>query len=125
MTIEMMSFGYQNGRPEADTILDMRCLENPYWVPELRELCGLDQPVRDYIFHDTHSVQYAERLLELLRLQARLTEQRAERHQSGCDRLRIAVGCTGGRHRSVAMAEFLAEALRNDGYTVRLIHRDL
>ena len=100
-------------------MLDMRCLENPYWVPALRELSGLDVPVREYILRDKDSAAYLQTVLTLLAMQAKLAVRR------GCERLRIAVGCTGGRHRSVTAAVLLAEHLRKEGYTANLHHRDI
>ena len=102
MQIEITSFGHKYGEIEADIVLDMRCLENPYWVPGLRELSGLDAPVREYILQEKDSAE-----------------------KRGCERLRIAFGCTGGRHRSVTAAVLLAEHLREEGHTVSLHHRDI
>lgn len=119
MQIEITSFGHKYGEITADIVLDMRCLENPYWVPELRELSGLDAPVREYILRDENSAAYLRTLLSLMTMQADM----AEKH--GCERLRIAVGCTGGRHRSVTAAVLLAQRLREAGHTVSLRHRDI
>lgn len=105
--------------PEADTILDMRCLENPFWQPQLRELSGLDMEVRAYILSVPQCSDYLQRLTELLCLQVRMAAQR------GADCLRIAVGCTGGRHRSVTAALLLERAFREQGWEVLLSHRDL
>lgn len=117
MKLELFSFGRKYGLPEADLILDVRCLENPFWVPELREKNGLDREVQAYILE--HSKEYLGKLTELLTLHARLAEGR------NCERLRIAVGCTGGRHRSVCVAELLEEHFRKQGYEIRLTHRDI
>ena len=106
MQIDITSFGHKYGEIEADIVLDMRCLENPYWVPALRELSGLDMPVQEYILQDKDSAAYLQTVLTLLAMQAKLAVRR------GCERLRIAVGCTGGRHRSVTAAVLLAEHLR-------------
>lgn len=114
-----MSFGHKYGEAAADIVLDVRCLENPFWVPELRELSGLDQPVRDYILGDADSRQYMEELLNLMTRQADMAQKR------GCESLKIAVGCTGGHHRSVTVAILLAEALRAGGHEVLLTHRDV
>lgn len=119
MQIEITSFGHKYGEITADIVLDMRCLENPYWVPALRELSGLDAPVREYILRDENSAAYLRTLLSLMTIQADMAEKR------GCERLRIAVGCTGGRHRSVTAAVLLAQRLREAGHTVSLRHRDI
>ena len=119
MKIEITSFGHNYGVPEADVILDVRCLENPFWVPELKEKCGLDAEVRDYILGFPSCREYLERMTELLTLQARMAERR------GLDCLRIAIGCTGGRHRSVTAAELLARRFREENYEITLTHRDL
>ena len=119
MQIEITSFGHKYDEITADIVLDMRCLENPYWVPALRELSGLDAPVREYILRDENSAAYLRTLLSLMTIQADMAEKR------GCERLRIAVGCTGGRHRSVTAAVLLAQRLREAGHTVSLRHRDI
>lgn len=119
MRIEITSFGHNYGVPEADVILDARCLENPFWVPELKEKCGLDAEVQNYILAFPECREYAERLTELLSMQAGMAKRR------GLDCLRIAVGCTGGRHRSVTVAELLARRFREEQYEVTLTHRDL
>lgn len=117
MKIIIESFGRKYGVPEADMILDMRCLENPFWVNGLRELSGLDAPVKEYIFSNQESAAYVRRLAELLAMQTELAKER------GCEMLHIAVGCTGGRHRSVAVAEYLADELSE--YEIEVIHRDI
>lgn len=116
MKIEILSFGHKYGSIQADLVFDLRCLRNPYWDPALRPLCGLDAPVRDHILADPDSAAYLRLMGELVCLQVRLAEAR------GCECLRIAVGCTGGRHRSVAGAAYLAQLL--EGNCV-LTHRDL
>ena len=117
--ITLFSFGHKYGMPEADVVLDARCLENPYWVPELRAGSGLDEPVRAYVLAQPAAEQYARACLELLMVQCRMAQGR------GCELLRVAVGCTGGRHRSVALTEYLARELRAAGYVVAVSHRDI
>jgi len=117
MKIILTSFGRKYGQIEADIVLDVRCLENPFWVSELKEKSGLDAEVRDYIFNNPKSAEYLRTLSQLMRLQAQLACERS------CQELRIAVGCTGGRHRSVAVAEFLAKELSE--YEVEVIHTDI
>ena len=117
MRIEIFSFGHKYGPAEADLCFDLRVLANPYWEPSLRPLSGLDAPVREYILADPDSAAYLRLMGELVRLQVRLARAK------GCERLRIALGCTGGRHRSVAGAVWLSQLLQEDGCS--LTHRDL
>ena len=117
-TVNLISFGYKHGIPaEADLVFDVRCLPNPYYVDELRELTGLDAPVTAYIRADGTADKLIDRLLDLLRFLVPLyTQDRTE--------LTIAVGCTGGHHRSVFIAQTLADALESDGLVVSAAHRD-
>ena len=119
MKVELISFGHKYGVPEADIVLDMRCLENPFWVPELRRLSGLEEPVQEYILRFPACKAYIEKLLELICLQASMEEKR------GGSRLRIAIGCTGGRHRSVAVTQLLMQRLKQEGHTAIALHRDI
>lgn len=119
MNVTILSFGHKYGMPEADVVFDARCLENPYWVPELRPLSGLDAPVYEFVFAHPESRELLERAAAFLRCQLRLSE----RH--GAAELTVAVGCTGGRHRSVAVAEALAGELRQEGCAVLVQHRDI
>ncbi len=119
MNVTILSFGHKYGMPEADVVFDARCLENPYWVSELRPLSGLDAPVCEFVFAHPESRELLERAAAFLRCQLRLSE----RH--GAAELTVAVGCTGGRHRSVAVAEALAGELRQAGCAVLVQHRDI
>lgn len=119
MLIEITSFGHKYGEQQADIVLDMRCLENPYWVSFLRELSGLDAPVQEYILQDKESAAYLQTMLTLMTMQVKLAAKR------GCEELHIAIGCTGGRHRSVTAAVVLEERLRAQGHCVQLTHRDI
>ena len=118
MKIKIQSFGRKYGPIEADIILDARCMENPFWVESLRHLSCRDEPVRQFILSNGESRSYLEKLGELMKLHIRMAEKR------GKTRLSIAVGCTGGRHRSVMMAEYLAELLSKTN-EVELSHRDI
>ena len=118
MRVHVISFGFKYGVPaEADLVFDLRFLPNPYFVPELRPMSGKDQAVADYVFKVepglTFLCKLQEFLLYLLPLYA----------SEGRYRIALAVGCTGGRHRSVAMAEQLLATLRDSGYAVTLEHR--
>jgi UPF0042 nucleotide-binding protein len=120
MQITVMSFGYKHGLPlDTDLVFDCRFLPNPHWVDELRDLTGLDAPVHDYVFAHELTGQFLEGLGQLLRLlvPAYIAE--------GKSYLTLAFGCTGGHHRSVAIAERVAADLRNLGYRPKIIHRDI
>lgn len=120
LNVSVMSFGFKNGLPlEADLVFDVRFLPNPYYVPELKNLTGLDEPVREYVFASEAAGRFLERLEPLL---AFLLPQYL---QEGRTELVIAVGCTGGRHRSTAMAHHLANYIGELGYPVSESHRDI
>ena len=120
--VTLLSFGYLYGIPEADMVLDTRGMANPFYVAELSDLTGLDKPVQDFIWQDDTSRAYRDALVELLRLRMQLYERWDSPNRKP---LTIAVGCTGGRHRSVATALWLARALQSWGYAVTLRHREL
>ena len=117
-SVNIISFGYKLGLPpEADFVFDVRCLPNPYYEDSLRSLTGLDADVVGYIWRDGSADILLKQLLSFLRyILPRFTCDRTE--------LTIAVGCTGGHHRSVAVAQALAEALEEEKYTVTVQHRD-
>jgi RNase adapter protein RapZ len=116
----VMSFGYKYGLPvDADIVVDCRLLPNPHWVPELRPLTGLDAPVRDYVFSQEGAREFVDAYSSLLK---RYEEGYA---REGKHYATLAVGCTGGKHRSVAIAAELASRLRADGVDVTLVHRDV
>jgi RNase adapter protein RapZ len=120
MQVTLLSFGYKHGLPlDADLVLDCRFLPNPHWIEDLRPLTGLDPAVRDYVLEQPAARDFMPRLVELLGqlLPAYTAEGRAY--------LTIALGCTGGRHRSVALAEHVAMLLRRQGYAPSVLHRDL
>lgn len=121
--LTLMSFGYLFGLPEdADTVIGTRGLPNPYYVEELKHKTGLDQEVRNYVFSTTKSEAYFETVLSLIRQRIAFYEL----YDSPLKQpLIIAVGCTGGKHRSVSMTCRLAEALRAEGVSVRVLHRDI
>jgi UPF0042 nucleotide-binding protein len=120
LRIHLLTFGFKYGTPsEADMMFDLRFLPNPYFVPELKELSGLDKPVADYVLEQEPGKEFFARLSDFLCYI--LTQFESE----GRFRLTVAIGCTGGRHRSVAVAEALADLLRKNGYTLTLEHRHL
>lgn len=120
LTLKLMSFGFLYGVPQADMVLDMRGLQNPFYVPELREKTGLNREVRDYIFSFPESGEYLQAVLHLLQLRLQLAEKYGRPLN-----LTFAIGCTGGRHRSVAMTVTIAERLWEMGYHVTVQHREL
>jgi UPF0042 nucleotide-binding protein len=119
--VTVLSFGYKFGLPmDADMVMDVRFLPNPFWIPELRELTGRDAEVRDYVLSQEGCGEFLDRYHELLRLVT------VGYHREGKRYLTLAVGCTGGKHRSVAISEELASRLAaEDGVTVKVVHRDL
>jgi len=120
LRVSIVSFGFKYGLPiDADMVADMRFLPNPYWVDELRPMSGLDEPVRDYVRSQPRSTEFLESYEALLAL---LTDGFVNEDKSF---LTVAIGCTGGRHRSVTMAEALGERLRVRGVRTQVIHRDL
>ncbi len=119
-TVTVMSFGFARGLPRnADLVFDMRFLRNPHWVDALREGTGLDEPVADYVRGDPAYEEALERIEGLL--DTLLPRYRAE----GKSYVTIAIGCTGGRHRSVHVAERIAGFLTSRGHSPNLIHRNL
>jgi UPF0042 nucleotide-binding protein len=121
MAIQLISFGYKFGVPlEADLVLDARFLQNPYYVEELRERSGLTAPVREYVLTQPATGRFLELVEELLDFS--IPAFQAE----GKSRLTIAIGCTGGQHRSIVLVEELAAWLRSHGHgPVSVFHREL
>ncbi|MGH8875023.1 MAG: RNase adapter RapZ [Acidimicrobiia bacterium] len=120
MHVSVTSFGYKHGIPrDADLLFDVRFLPNPHWVPALRPLRGTDTEVRDYVFAEDDARQFFSRICDLLgflipRFQA-----------EGKSYLAIGIGCTGGHHRSVAIAQELGEWLESEGIACTVRHRDV
>lgn len=120
LRVHVIAFGFKYGTPsEADMVFDLRFLPNPYFIPELKPLSGLDAAISDYVLKNPPGDEYLERLSDfLLWTLARFSAE-------GRFRLTIAIGCTGGRHRSVAVADALTAVLRAHGYAPTLEHRHL
>ena len=117
--VNVMSFGFKYGIPlDADHVVDVRFLANPYWVSELRHLTGHDEEVRSYVLAQEGAREFIERYVAAIKpiLGGYVRELKPY--------VTIAVGCTGGKHRSVAIAEAIAQELR-DVAPVRILHRDL
>ena len=120
LTCTVMSFGFKYGIPvDADMVADMRFLPNPYWVDELRPLSGLDAPVAEYVRSQPQAMAFLDAYENLVDM---LTDGFLHEDKRF---LTIAIGCTGGRHRSVAMSEAFAERLRHHGVRTLVVHRDL
>ncbi len=120
LRVFVLSFSYRNGLPrDADLVFDVRFLRNPHYEPELRPLTGLSPAVGEYIVADPDYAEFFKRLTALLELL--VPRYRTE----GKSYLTVAVGCTGGRHRSVFVAERLAEVVRATGHTAELQHREI
>jgi len=120
MQTTVTSFGYKHGLPlDTDLVIDCRFLPNPHWVEELRPLTGLDEPVRRYVLDQEISGAFLDELTSLLELllPAYVNE--------GKSYLTLALGCTGGHHRSVAIAEEIAARLRDRGFEPKVSHRDI
>ena len=120
LRLTVLSFGFKYGLPvDADLVADVRFLPNPHWVPELRPHTGRDAPVRDFVLAQDGAVDFLDRYEGLLRLVFGGYEREGKSYAL------VAVGCTGGKHRSVAMVEQLAERLAGEGVDVQVVHRDL
>ncbi len=120
LTVNVQSFGFKYGLPaDADLVFDVRFLPNPYYVPELTHQCGLDEPVREFIFQYEETQEFMKKLTDLVGF---LLPHYAE---EGKPSVVIAIGCTGGHHRSVAVAEALAQFAREKGYEAICSHRDV
>lgn len=116
----VLSFGYKYGLPvDADLVVDVRFLPNPYWIPELRELTGRDDEVRDYVLSQEGAEDFLDRYTEILRIVG------AGYRRENKPFLTLAVGCTGGKHRSVVMSQQLADRLAAIGVQATVVHRDL
>jgi UPF0042 nucleotide-binding protein len=120
MRVDLTSFGFKKGIPRvADLMFDVRFLPNPHWVPELRPQTGLDDPVREFVFSHDEAGTFLAKVTDLLDFL--IPEYEAE----GKSYLTIAVGCTGGKHRSVAMAEAIGRHLTAAGVDTAVHHRDM
>ncbi len=120
LMINVVSFGFKNGLPvDADFVIDCRFLPNPHWSPELRPMSGLDAPVREYVLGQPCAKKFLDGLVDLFGVVAEGYAREGKSYAT------LAVGCTGGRHRSVAMAEELSARLRERGMEARVNHRDV
>jgi UPF0042 nucleotide-binding protein len=119
--VTVLSFGFKYGLPmDSDLVADVRFLPNPFWIPELRDQTGRDDPVRDYVLSQEGAGEFIARYLELLGLVGAGYRREGKRY------LTVSVGCTGGKHRSVAISEEIARRLEGtEGVRVSVAHRDL
>jgi len=116
----VVSFGYKYGLPvDADLVVDVRFLPNPFWIPELRELTGRDDEVRDYVLGQQDAKEFIDRYTEILQIIGAGYTRESKRY------LTLAIGCTGGKHRSVVMAQQFADRLSAMGVRATVVHRDL
>ncbi|MEE0957209.1 MAG: RNase adapter RapZ [Ruminococcus sp.] len=120
ITLTFMSFGFKYGIPaEADTILDVRCLPNPFYVPELKNLTGLDEAVRDYVLGSEETREFIEHTIGLFDFAVPLYSK------EGKSELVVGIGCTGGKHRSVTIVRELNRHYEQRGYRCVIQHRDV
>jgi UPF0042 nucleotide-binding protein len=120
MQILVLSFGFKHGVPlDVDNVLDVRFIPNPHWVEEMRPLTGLDEPVRRYVLSQPESREFLRKTEDLFKFLVPAYVKEGKSY------LTIAIGCTGGRHRSVVLAEEIASSLRKIGYSPSVIHRDV
>ena len=120
MKTTIMSFGFKHGLPmDVDMVFDVRFLPNPYWVESLRDGRGLDEPVRDYVLGQADAEAFVLRSVELL------DSLMPSFVREGKAYLTVGIGCTGGHHRSVAVAEEIARRLRLEGHPLSVFHRDI
>jgi UPF0042 nucleotide-binding protein len=119
--VEIVTFGFKFGLPsKADLVFDVRFLTNPFWVPDLKPLSGLSAPVRAFVLEQPQAERFLNLVVQLLELTVPAYRAAGRRH------LTVALGCTGGYHRSIALAEELAGRLgRLEGASVSVMHREL
>jgi UPF0042 nucleotide-binding protein len=120
MRINILSFGFKYGTPhDASLIMDVRFLANPYFVPELKDFNGKSQEIKNYVLNNDEARRFTKKFLDLLDYLIPLYEKEGKAY------LTIAVGCTGGRHRSVTIAEALFEHIKKPGRQIMVTHRDI
>lgn len=120
LVINVISFGFKYGIPlDADLVMDVRFITNPFYIPELKPLSGIDKPVKDYVLSKSETKEFIEKFGDMLNFL--IPNYKIE----GKRQLIIAIGCTGGRHRSVAIANKIYEILNHHGHSVTIDHRDI
>jgi UPF0042 nucleotide-binding protein len=120
MQISVQSFGFKHGLPlDVDNVFDVRFLPNPNWVEDLKDLCGLDPPVREYVLKQSEAEEFVSRIDDLLGFLLPYYVKEGKSYLS------VAIGCTGGKHRSVVLADEVARRIRLRGYDPAVFHRDI
>ncbi len=120
LVLTCMSFGYKYGiATDADLVFDVRCFPNPFYIPELKNLTGLDDAVKNYVFSSDKALEFRNKLFDMIDFLVPLYAE------EGKTQLNIAIGCTGGKHRSVAFSEALSKHLREKGLNSVSVHRDI
>ena len=120
LKIQCKSFGFKYGADtEADLVIDVRCLPNPFYVEDLKHKTGLDKEVRDYVMSNDDSKEFLARLLSFIDCAVPLYAK------EGKSQLIISIGCTGGKHRSVTFAQLIGEHLQNENFNCSITHRDI
>lgn len=120
MDINILAFGFKYGIPmDADLVFDVRCFPNPFYVDELREKTGNDKEVQDFVLESTAAKEFLEKLIDMAKHLLPLYVEEGKANTT------IAVGCTGGKHRSVTFANKLGDALNSAGYEINMIYRDI
>lgn len=120
LIINVMAFGFKYGMPmDADLVFDVRCFPNPFYIAELKEKTGNDKEVQDYVMKSEEAAKFLEKLIDMISFMIPLYAD------EGKSSLTVAIGCTGGRHRSVTMANKLADALEEERYIVSRSYRDI
>jgi len=120
LSVTVLSFGFKYGIPvDSDLVFDVRFIPNPFYIPELKQYSGNDEPVREYVLKQTETVNFIEKLVDMLKYLI------PNYIKEGKRQLIISIGCTGGRHRSVAISNEVYEILNRENYNTRIEHRDV
>ena len=120
LSVTVLSFGFKYGIPvDSDLVFDVRFIPNPFYIPELKQYSGNDEPVREYVLKQTETISFVEKLLDMLKYLI------PNYIKEGKRQLIISIGCTGGRHRSVAISNEVYELLNKENYNSRIEHRDV
>ena len=120
LSVTVLSFGFKYGIPvDSDLVFDVRFIPNPFYIPELKQYSGNDEPVKQYVLKQTETVNFIEKLVDMLKYLI------PNYIKEGKRQLIISIGCTGGRHRSVAIANEVYERLNKENYNARIEHRDV
>ena len=120
LSVTVLSFGFKYGIPvDSDLVFDVRFIPNPFYIPELKQFSGNDEPVKQYVLSQTETTTFIDKLMDMLKYLI------PNYIKEGKRQLIISIGCTGGRHRSVAIANEIYERLNGENYNTRIEHRDV